>query len=242
MSEDVLPSRHSGRSFVRRVVYPVLVILAIVAVIYWIEHRDSDATNSSGQTYGIREMSPALNPDGLDVEAVEGALAPDFELEIVAAASGASPSTSGEAWLSDYRGHPVVLNFWATWCYPCRKEIPQFVQAYDKYKDQGLVIIGLDLQEGPGLIRPFAQEYGIDYPILVDRDGEVGDEYRLLGLPTTFFIDANGVIQSIFRGPFEARQNDTDVQSAIGESDLEAGIAQIIAVGTATPGANSGSR
>jgi thiol-disulfide isomerase/thioredoxin len=232
MNEDVLSSRRSGRSFVRRVVYPALVILAIVAVIYWVEHRNGDATDSSGQAFGIREMSPALNPDSLDVEAAEGALAPDFELETVDVQSG---TISGEAWLSDFRGHPVVLNFWATWCFPCRTEIPQFVSAADKYKSDGLVVIGLDLQEGPGLIQPFAQKYGIDYPILVDRDGEMGDEYRLLGLPTTFFIDANGVIQQIFRGPLEDSQNGTDVQGAIGESDLEAGIAQVMTVGTPTP-------
>lgn len=234
MTEDALPTQRPGRSFARRILFPVLVILAIMAVIYFIEQRNGDATSSTGQTYGIREMNPVLNPDGLDVEAAEGKLAPDFELETIALTGDST--TNGEAWLTDYRGHPVVLNFWATWCYPCRKEIPQFVEASDKYKDDGLVVIGLDLQEGPGLIQPFAQEYGMDYPILVDRDGEVGDKYRLLGLPTTVFIDANGVIQKIFRGPLEEdNQTDTDVQGAIGESDLEAGIAQII-------GANSGSR
>ena len=235
MTEDVLPSRRPGRSFVRRVVYPVLVILAIVGAIYWIEHRNSDATDSSGQAYGIREMSPALNPHGLDVEANEGALAPDFELEKVDVQAG---RTSGEAWLSDFRGHPVVLNFWATWCFPCRTEIPQFVNAAAKHKDDGLVVIGLDQQEGAGLIQPFAQKYGIDYPILIDRDGDVGNKYRLLGLPTTIFIDANGVIQKVFRGPLEVGQNasDTEVRGAIDESDLEAGIAQIMAVGTPTPG------
>jgi len=240
MNEDVLPSHRPGRSFARRVLYPVLVILAIVAVIYWIENRNGDATNSSGQAYGIRDMNSSLNPDGLDVEAAEGSLAPDFELETV---SLNGSTGNGEAWLSDYRGHPVVLNFWATWCFPCRTEIPQFVRAADKYKNDGLVVVGLDLQEGPGLIQPFAQKYGMDYPILVDRDGEVGDKYRLLGLPTTIFIDANGVIQKIFRGPLEeGDQNPTDVAGAIGESDLEAGIAQIIAAGTPAPGANSGSR
>jgi thiol-disulfide isomerase/thioredoxin len=239
MSDDVLPSARPGRSFLRRVAYPVLVIVAIAAVIVWLERRDDDATSSSGQAYGIRDMNPALNPDGLRVAAEEGALAPDFELEVVPLDEGAS---AGEAWLSDYRGHPVVLNFWAKWCYPCRKEIPQFVAAYDKYRDEGLVIIGIDLQEGFDIIRPFAQEYGMDYPVLVDRDGEVGDEYRLLGLPTTFFIDANGVAQSIFRGPLEDRQNDTDVRAAIGESDLEAGIAKIMAVPAATTGADGGSR
>jgi thiol-disulfide isomerase/thioredoxin len=240
MTEDqsALPARWSGRSFVRRVVYPLAVIAAIVAVILWLEYRDNDATNSSGVAFGVREMNPALNPHDLPVEAKEGALAPDFELETI---SLDGQTTNGEAWLTDFRGHPVVLNFWATWCYPCRKEIPQFVQAYDEYRDEGLVIIGLDQQEGPALVQPFARDYGIDYPVLVDRDGDVGDKYRLLGLPTTFFIDANGVIQSIFRGPLEAEgeQDDSDVQGAIGETDLEAGIAEIIAI---EPEAAGGSR
>jgi thiol-disulfide isomerase/thioredoxin len=227
----------------RRVVYPMLVILAIAAVIYYIEGRNSDNTNSSGQSFGVRDLNSALNPDGLDVEAKEGAMAPDFELETVAL-SAASPTTSGESWLSDYRGHPVVLNFWATWCYPCRKEIPQFVAAADRYADKGLIVIGLDQQEGASLIQPFARQYGIEYPVLIDRDGEVGQKYRLLGLPTTVFIDTNGVIQKIFRGPLEEgdSQNGTDTQGAIGESDLEAGIAAILAVPTPTPGAAGGSR
>jgi thiol-disulfide isomerase/thioredoxin len=233
MSEDALSSQRPGRSFVRRIVYPLAVILVIAAVIYWIEQRGDDATNSSGVTFGVRDMNPVLNPDGLDVEAVEGAMAPDFELETVAFAGNTPPSD--EAWLTTYRGHPVVLNFWATWCFPCRTEIPQFVAAADKYKDDGLVVIGLDMQQGPALIVPFAEKYGMNYPILIDRDGEVGDKYRLLGLPTTVFIDANGVIQKIFRGPLEEDTEATDVQGAIPESDLEAGIAQII-------GADSGSR
>jgi peroxiredoxin len=243
MSEDALTPRRPQRNFLRRWIYPVLVILAIVGVIYYIEQRNSDSTNSAGQAYGVRELNSALNPDGLDVEAKEGAMAPDFELESVAL-NAASPTTNGEAWLSDYRGHPVVLNFWATWCYPCRKEVPQFVDAAGRYADKGLVVIGLDQQEGAALITPFAQEYGIQYSVLIDRDGEVGQKYRLLGLPTTVFIDANGVIQKIYRGPLEQSdaQNNTDTQGAIGQSDLEAGIAAILAVPTPTPGANGGGR
>jgi thiol-disulfide isomerase/thioredoxin len=233
---------------VRRVVYPVVVILAIAGVIFLIEHNNGNATDSTGQTYGLRDLDPHLIPDGAHVAAEVGGVAPDFELEQVSTPppSGstsptASSTTNGEAWLSDFRGHPVVLNFWATWCRPCRSEIPQFVDAYQKYKDKGLVVIGLDLQEGPSLIQPFAQEFGIDYPILVDRTGQVGDKYRLLGLPTTVFIDANGVIQSVYSGPLQGSQNDTDVQDAINQSQLEAGIAQIMAIATPTPGAPSGS-
>jgi len=240
--------RRGNRSFVRRVVYPLAIILAIAGVILLIEQHNGNTTDSSGQAYGLRDLDPHLIPAAAHVAAEVGGVAPDFELEQVSVppASDSPSATAGgttksEAWLSDFRGHPVVLNFWATWCHPCRQETPQFVKAYDKHKDAGLVVIGLDLQEGPALIQPFAQEYGIDYPILVDRTGQVGDKYRLLGLPTSVFIDANGIIQSIYSGPLQSSQNNTDVQGAISQSDLEARIGQIMAIATPAPGANSGS-
>jgi peroxiredoxin len=209
------------RVLVRRVVYPVVVIIAIIGVIWWIENRNDDATSPSGLEYGAREINPALVPDGFEVGTEEGQIAPDFELELL---------DGGEAWLTDYRGHPVVLNFWATWCQPCRQEMPQLVDAYEANKGDGLVVIGLNMQEGRDLITPFAEERGIDYPILIDRDGDVGDQYRLLGLPTTYFIDANGVIVSVFRGPLEDTVQDTNVQGAIGQTELQQRIAEIMAI------------
>jgi thiol-disulfide isomerase/thioredoxin len=128
------------------------------------------------------------------------------------------------------RGQPVVLNFWATWCKPCRQEMPRFVEAYDEHANAGLVVVAVNLQEGTGIVRPFAEDYGMDFPIVVDRDGEVGDRYRLLGLPSTYFIDREGVIRSVFTGPFEEKQNDTNVQGAIEDSELEQRIAEILAL------------
>jgi peroxiredoxin len=210
----------SLRGFTRRVLYPLAVIALIVGVIWWMEYRgDGGGSSLTGAEYGVRDLPATLNTGGLSVEAEDGALAPDFLLETL---------DGGEARLSDFRGQPVVLNFWATWCAPCRKEMPQFVRAYGEHRDDGLVVIGLNLQEGRGIIEPRAKEWGIDFPVLIDRDGEVGDKYRLLGLPTTVFIDRDGVIQSIFRGPLEDEVEGTNVQGAIEQTELERRIAEII--------------
>jgi peroxiredoxin len=204
----------------RRVVYPLAVVAAIIGVIWWLEARDDAPASPTGERYGPVQMPAALATEGIDIAAQEGALAPDFLLESM---------DESELRLSDLRGQPVVVNFWATWCKPCRQEMPRFVEAYDEHAGDGLVVVAVNLQEGKGIVRPFAEDYGMDFPIAVDRDGEVGDRYRLLGLPTTYFIDREGVIRSVFTGPFEEKQNDTNVQGAIEDSELEQRIAEILA-------------
>ena len=102
------------------------------------------------------------------MKAEEGALAPDFLLGRL---------DGSELRLSDLRGQPVVLNFWATWCAPCRQEIPQFVDAFDRFRDQGLVVVGVNMQEGKSIVRPYAEDFGMEFPIVIDVDGEVGDAY-----------------------------------------------------------------
>lgn len=214
----------------RRFVYPLLVIAAIAAVIWWLGYRDSGGgVSSSGERYGPVALPADLAPPGVSVDPEVGALAPDFLLERL---------DSGEIRLSEFRGRPVVLNFWATWCYPCRKEMPQLIKAYDSLKDQGLVVIGLNLQEGKSIVKPFADEFGIKFPIAIDRDGEVGDRYRLLGLPTTFFIDRNGVVRSVFTGPFLGKREGTNIQGAIEESELQKRIDAIMSIPAASPAAS----
>jgi peroxiredoxin len=209
------------RGFLRRWVYPVVVIAAIGGVIWWLDSRGSDGgVSSTGERYGPADLPAGLASGNLGIAAAEGALAPDFLLETM---------DGEEARLSDFRGQPVVLNFWATWCLPCRQEMPQFVEAYDAHRAEGLAVIGLNLQESESIIRPFIDEYGAEFPIFIDRDGEVGDEYRLLGLPMTYFITREGVIDSVFIGPFEAEERGTNVQGAIAESELGQRIAAILA-------------
>ena len=209
----------AGRGFFRRIVFPALVVVVIAGVIWYLESTDSESRSPSGERYGPVSLPADLRLPGLDIKPEEGALAPDFLLERL---------DEGEVRLSDLRGRPVVLNFWATWCEPCRKEMPRFVEAYEKYRDEGLVILAVNLQEGKSPVQRFADDYGMEFPIGIDRDGEVGDQYRLLGLPTTFFIGRDGVIDSVYNGPFIEKSRDTNVQSAIDDSELERRIAAIL--------------
>jgi len=99
--------------------------------------------------------------------------------------------------LSQYRGHPVVIDFWATWCAPCRHQIPELKKLYTKYKSRGLVVLGVacDTVQGDGVrsVRPFVHEFNISYPILL-AESPVLDDFGIEALPTTVFLGANGTI------------------------------------------------
>ena len=127
-----------------------------------------------------------------------GFSAPNFTLD---ALSG-EPIT-----LTDLRGQVVVLNFWASWCPPCRAEMPALNAVYDKFRDQGLVVLGVNTtyQDDEAGARAAIQEWGLTFPIVFDRDGGPGRQYRVQAMPTTFFIGRDGVIGDIvFGGPLSA--------------------------------------
>jgi peroxiredoxin len=108
--------------------------------------------------------------------------APDFELK----------SLEGKVvHLSDYRGKAVVLNFWATWCVPCKKEMPWLIAFQKQYGPQGLVIVGISMDSSTEPVRPFAKKLGVNYPILFGNQS-VADQYWVKGLPVSIFIDKAG--------------------------------------------------
>jgi len=137
--------------------------------------------------------SAADDGTSLKVAPKVGALAPPFELE----------TPSGEkASLESFRGRPLILNFWATWCPPCRAEMPDLQAFYERNQGRGVVVIGIDQGEDAKAVNEFLSEFEprITYPILLDKDGEVSRKYRLFGLPSSFFIDSDGIIRALWPG------------------------------------------
>jgi peroxiredoxin len=100
--------------------------------------------------------------------------------------------------LKEQHGKVVVLNFWATWCPPCRKEMPDLETLYQQFKDQGLLILAIS-DEDAGKVKPFIAQQKVTYPILLDPDRKVNDLFQIEGIPKTFVYDRNGklVAQSI---------------------------------------------
>jgi thiol-disulfide isomerase/thioredoxin len=102
--------------------------------------------------------------------------------------------------LSDLRGQPVVLNFWATWCPPCRAEVPALGAVSDSLEG-GAIVLGVDVGESARTVSDFVAERGVSYPIALDGDSATARLYGVRVFPTTYLLDANGVIVEIFTGP-----------------------------------------
>ncbi len=182
----------------RNVVFPLLVLAAIVGGLWYFGVRDQGGEAppaAGGERYGTVELPPEKNVTGESPAGKKGRAAPDFLLEQL----DGLPLR-----LSDLQGRPVLVNFWATWCSPCRKEMPLLIKAYEENQAQGLVVVGVNLQEGDELVQGFVDEFGIEFPIVMDRTGQVAETWRvggpLGGLPASYFIDRQGVIREVFFG------------------------------------------
>jgi peroxiredoxin len=114
--------------------------------------------------------------------------APDFRIENLA---------GGDAGLADYKGKIVLLNFWATWCMPCRAEMPSMEALWKKYKEQDFVVVAISIDEGSKKrVATFIDIFDLSFPVLLDPESEVNDLYKVSNMPTSFLIDRNGKIVS----------------------------------------------
>ncbi len=140
-----------------------------------------------------------------------GFLAPDFTLATL---------DGGSLRLSELRGKPVLLNFWASWCAPCKAEMPAMQRVYAEYRDAGLTILAVNAthQDTLSAAGAFAADRGLTFPILTDVDGSTGALYKVRALPTTFFIDADGnIVDMIIGGPMSEALLRAEVQDLLDE-------------------------
>lgn len=130
-----------------------------------------------------------------------GDLAPDLG---GTAASGEEPLTDLDGnvvQLADFAGRPLWIVFWASWCVPCREELPDLKAAFRAHVDDGLAVLAINFEESTDVVRAFATENGLDYIIGLDPHGAVIDRYGGWGLPTHYFVDRDGVIRGRYFGP-----------------------------------------
>jgi cytochrome c biogenesis protein CcmG/thiol:disulfide interchange protein DsbE len=118
--------------------------------------------------------------------------------------------------LAGLKGHPVWINFWATWCPPCQRETPVLRDAFEAHKGDGLVLVGIDVQEDAEAVRTYATKYGLSYPIGLDVSGAVFRTYRIFGLPSHYFIDRDGVIRGRYFGPMTRDQIEEQLKVILG--------------------------
>jgi len=160
---------------------PIAVLTAIVALVallaYGLASNEPERGVEQALLAGEREPAPKVDLPRLD--------------------------GNGDGSLADYRGHLVVLNFWASWCKPCRAESPLLQRWHERLDKQGATVLGVDVQDLSGDALDFVSEYGLTYPMLRDGPGDIRDDYGILGLPETFVIDPRGRVAAVARGPVD---------------------------------------
>lgn len=159
-----------------------VVLLIGVAVFNWHSYKEEaenekDGVAVSGDNYGTEE----------------GKRAPDFTVQTI---------EGKEVKLSDYRGKKVFLNFWTTWCPPCKEEMPQ-MQYFYQNKPKNVEILAVNIEENKERVHDFVKEYRLTFPILVDKDGEISKMYDVYTIPTTFVLNENGTIHQKVVGPMD---------------------------------------
>jgi cytochrome c biogenesis protein CcmG/thiol:disulfide interchange protein DsbE len=160
---------------------PIAVICVLVALLallaYGLVQNEPDRSLDRALARGEREPAPAL-----ELPKLGGA---------------------GKASLADYRGRVVVLNFWGTWCKPCKDESPLLERWHRRIRDRGATVLGVDMLDVTSDAENFIADYGLTYPMLKDRDGDGIEAFGVIQYPETFVIDRQGRIAAIRRGPVD---------------------------------------
>ncbi len=169
-----------------KAILPIILALAMLLTGCQVVSRPSPEANPASAA-----TSPT--PEGTQV----GNLAPDFQLQNLV---GQVIS------LSDLNGKPVLINFWATWCPPCRDEMPDLEKIYEEWSDKGLMLLAINVGESPALVKEFLETHNFSVPVFLDTERSVSEKYNITGIPTTFFIDKHGIIGGKRVGAFSNKE------------------------------------
>jgi peroxiredoxin len=204
-------SRREWHGWLRSVVLPLgLVVLIVAGLLYFQSNRGGGAKDDG---FGVVELPAAKNGTPKAKAAEEVRAAPDFLLR----------SMDGDpVRLSDMQGHPLVVNFFASWCAPCRTETPDLIDLYEQHQSEGLELLAVNLREAEQPVSSFADEFGVPYPVLLDRDGQVARTWRIggpnSGIPSTYFIDEQGVVRKVVFGNLTDKLRDEGLALILGGS------------------------
>lgn len=163
----------------------VLMATALLVAAFWTSSRGGPSVSRGPDFTVSRPGAPTL--------------APDFTLADLAGRAVA---------LHDFRGRLVLVNLWATWCVPCREEMPALETLHRDWGGRGLAVLAVNHQEPPELAMAFAREYGLTLPVLLDPEGEVASRYRAVGLPATYLVDGRGMLVGTMLGFRDWRSRD----------------------------------
>ncbi|MCS6899316.1 MAG: TlpA disulfide reductase family protein [Myxococcales bacterium] len=141
---------------------------------------------------------------GLGKHHLVGQMAPDFGLEVVY-----NGPPNSKIRLSEFQGKPVLLDFWATWCGPCQAQAPILNRVAERYRERGLIVLGINTGDRPGLAPLFAAKKGLTYPILFDASHDVADTYDVTSLPTLVLVSKDGKVRAVRTGIVDEGTLDT---------------------------------
>ena len=194
--------------FSRRQLLTIVFSAGLVAIVLFAVTRPL-----TGQTPATQLPGASFYLIGSETEGIQiGQRAPDFTGTNGGQTVRLTDLDGNEIALSDFAGRPIWVNFWATWCPPCQRETPDIRAAYEAHRDEGLVVLAIDVQEPAEIVREYADRYGLSYTIGLDTYGAVMKTYGVFGLPTHYFVDRSGVIRDRYFGPLTRAQIDERIQ------------------------------
>lgn len=188
----------------RNIIATLLVGLAIIGLVWYF---DRPAGFGASQAITLT-AAPSGPPPKIGREA------PDFAIQAL----------DGQTYrLSDFRGRPVWINFWASWCPPCRAENPDIQEVYEANKEKGLVVLGIAIGETPGTVKGYVQRAGLEYIVGLDQGTDVAATYRIVGIPTHFFVDEDGILREWRIGSLSKKTMEKNVAEIMSSGSQEGG-------------------